>query len=60
MKLLTVYIDRRLDYVIDFDCRVPNTDVLGQFVVESGDDDVSLLSFYSFLSLLLKRFMRPY
>lgn len=47
MKLLTVYIDRRLDYVIDFDCRVPNTDVLGQFVVESGDDDVSLLSFYS-------------
>ena len=46
MKLLTLYIDRRLDYVIDFDCRVDDTDILGQFVVEAGDDDVPLLSFY--------------
>ena len=27
MKLLTLYIDRRLDYVIDFDCRVDDTDI---------------------------------
>lgn len=47
MKLLTLYIDCRLDYVIDFDCRRDNTDVLGQFVVEADDDDVPLLSFYS-------------
>ena len=47
MKLLTLYIDRRLDYVIDFDCRVEETDVLGQFVVEADADDIPLLSFYS-------------
>jgi hypothetical protein len=47
MKLLTLYIDRRLDYVIDFDCREEYTDVLGQFVVEAEDDDIPLLSFYS-------------
>ena len=47
MKLLTLYIDRRLDYVIDFDCRKSDTDVLGQFVIEAGDDDIPLLSFYS-------------
>lgn len=47
MKLLTLYIDRRLDYVIDFDCRKSDTDVLGQFVIEAGDDDLPLLSFYS-------------
>lgn len=44
MKLLTLYIDRRLDYVIDFDCRVEETDVLGQFVVEADADDIPLLS----------------
>lgn len=47
MKLLTLYIDRRLDHVIDFDCRKPDTDILAQFVIEAGGDDIPLLSFYS-------------